>query len=48
MTDDEKATLGKALKIIEDKFGLHPALKGSLSQLYGYTSDGDGIPSCNA
>lgn len=43
VTDDEKATLGKALKIIEDKFGLHPALKGSLSQLYGYTSDGDGI-----
>ncbi|WP_353140863.1 AbiJ-NTD4 domain-containing protein [Acinetobacter pragensis] len=43
VTDDEKATLGKALKIIEDKFGLHSALKGSLSQLYGYTSDGDGI-----
>lgn len=44
VTNDEKATLGKALKIIEDKFGLHhPALKGSLSQLYGYTSDGDGI-----
>lgn len=43
VTNDEKATLGKALKIVEDKFGLHPALKGSLSQLYGYTSDGDGI-----
>ncbi|CAB1207441.1 AbiJ-NTD4 domain-containing protein [Acinetobacter bouvetii] len=43
ITNDEKATLGKALKIVEDKFGLHPALKGSLSQLYGYTSDGDGI-----
>ena len=43
VTDDEKATLGKALKIIEDKFGLHSALKGSLSQLYGYTSNGDGI-----
>ena len=43
VTNDEKATLGKALKVIEDKFGLHPALKGSLSQLYGYTSDSDGI-----
>lgn len=43
VTNDDKATLGKALKIVEDKFGLHPALKGSLSQLYGYTSDGDGI-----
>lgn len=43
VTTDEKATLGKALKIVEDKFGLHPALKGSLSQLYGYTSDADGI-----
>ncbi|NNG82144.1 AbiJ-NTD4 domain-containing protein [Acinetobacter sp. ANC 5378] len=29
--------------IIEDKLGLHPALKASLSQLYGYTSDADGI-----
>ncbi|WP_254433851.1 AbiJ-NTD4 domain-containing protein [Acinetobacter sp. Marseille-Q1618] len=43
VTHDEKATLGKALKLVEDKFGLHPALKGSLSQLYGYTSDSDGI-----
>lgn len=43
VTHDEKATLRKALKLVEDKFGLHPALKGSLSQLYGYTSDGDGI-----
>lgn len=43
VTQDDKATLGKALKIIEDKFGLHEALKKSLSQLYGYTSDADGI-----
>lgn len=43
ITNDDKATLGKALKVIEDKFCLHPALKNSLSQLYGYTSDGDGI-----
>jgi hypothetical protein len=31
------------LKIIEDKHGLHTVLKDSLSQLYGYTSDADGI-----
>ena len=43
VTNEDKATLGKALKIIEDKHGLHPALKGSLSQLYGYTSDANGI-----
>ena len=43
VTDDEKATLGQALKIIESKYGLHEALKKSLSQLYGYTSDADGI-----
>ena len=43
VTNEDKATLGKALKIIEDKYGLHAALKESLSQLYGYTSDADGI-----
>ncbi|WP_425916102.1 AbiJ-NTD4 domain-containing protein [Acinetobacter sp. TSRC1-2] len=43
VTNEDKATLGKTLKIIEDKHGLHAALKGSLSQLYGYTSDADGI-----
>lgn len=43
ITGNDKASLGQALKIIEDKFGLHEALKKSLSQLYGYTSDADGI-----
>ena len=43
VTQDEKTTLGQALKIIENKYGLHEALKKSLSQLYGYTSDADGI-----
>ncbi|RZF56823.1 hypothetical protein EXE30_00750 [Acinetobacter halotolerans] len=43
ITQDDKATLGKALKIIGEKYSLHAALKSSLSQLYGYTSDGDGI-----
>lgn len=43
ITQDDKATLGKALKIIEERYSLHAALKSSLSQLYGYASDGDGI-----
>lgn len=43
VTGNDKASLGQALKIIETKYGLHEALKKSLSQLYGYTSDGDGI-----
>ena len=29
--------------MIQDKVGLHGALKASLSNLYGYTSDEDGI-----
>lgn len=37
------ATLGQALKVIEDKHTLHPALKKSFSNLYGYTSEADGI-----
>lgn len=43
VTADSSATLGKALKLVDDKYGLHPALKSSLSSLYGYTSDADGI-----
>lgn len=43
VTNNDKASLGQALSIVEAKFGLHKALKGSLSQLYGYTSDSDGI-----
>lgn len=43
VTQNKKATLGDALKSIERTYGLHEALKKSLSQLYGYTSDSDGI-----
>lgn len=43
IADDSKATLGQALKKVEDKVGLHRALKASFSSLYGYTSDADGI-----
>jgi hypothetical protein len=43
VTGDTKATLGEALKVIEDAVGLHGALKAALSSLYGYTSDAEGI-----
>ncbi len=40
---DPKAELGKALKIIQEKIGLHPALLKGFLSIYGYTSDEDGI-----
>ena len=43
LTGDQNATAGAALNVIQDKVGLHGALKASLSNLYGYTSDEDGI-----
>lgn len=43
LTGDPKATLGAALKALEKKYSMHPALKSSLLALYGYTSDADGI-----
>jgi len=43
LTNDPKATLGQALKVIEKEHSLHSALKNSFSSLYGYTSDADGI-----
>ena len=43
ITKKEKSTLGQLLKLIEVKIGLHGALKAAFSQLYGYTSDKDGI-----
>ena len=46
ITGDSKATLGQALKIIENKINIHPALKIAFDKLYGYTSDEDGIRHC--
>ena len=47
ITDDKKATLGEAIKHIEDKgIKLHKALKSAFSALYGYTSNEGGI--CHA
>jgi len=43
LTGNPKATLGQALKEIEQENNIHPALKSSFSSLYGYTSDADGI-----
>lgn len=43
LTGDSKATLGKALAIIESKHKLHGALKTAYTALYGYTSDAGGI-----
>ena len=43
ITGNPKATLGQALKEIESKVGLHPALKSAFSSLYGYTSNAEGI-----
>jgi len=43
LVDDEKATLGAALKILEDKHNLHASMKSAFMKLYGYTSDAGGI-----
>lgn len=45
ITGDNNATLGAALKQIakDSKVELHGALRGAFEQLYGYTSDSDGI-----
>lgn len=44
LTRQPKATLGQALKMLEEKgIPLHPALKNSFLNLYGYTSDEKGI-----
>jgi hypothetical protein len=40
---NDKSTLGEALKIIDDKITIHPALKKALSNIYGYTCDAEGI-----
>jgi hypothetical protein len=45
ITGEDKATLGKALGKIEKegKIKIHPALKKAFENLYGYTSDAEGI-----
>ncbi len=43
ISGNDKATFGKAIKILEKKGFIHPALEDAFSSLYGYTSDADGI-----
>lgn len=43
ITENNKATLGEAIKKIEEKLPLHGSLKDAISKLYGYTSDENGI-----
>ena len=43
VADDDDATLGEAITILEKKGSVHPALKKAFSSLYGYTSNADGI-----
>jgi AbiJ N-terminal domain 4 len=44
LTGEAKATLGQALKKLEDKgIELHASLRNSFSSLYGYTNDAEGI-----
>lgn len=43
IVQDDKTTLGQALKIIERKHNIPGSLKSAFSALYGYTSDEGGI-----
>jgi hypothetical protein len=43
LTDNPKATLGDALKLLQRSGRLHAALQAGFSALYGYTSDEQGI-----
>lgn len=43
VAENPKATLADALKAIEKRGALHPALKDGFIKLYGYTSDEGGI-----
>ena len=43
VSGDPQAEFGKALKAIEARAPLHGALRSAFQQLYGYTSDSNGI-----
>lgn len=43
ISNDPKAELGKALKILKDKINLHGSLEQGFIKIYGYTSDSNGI-----
>lgn len=43
ISNNEKDSLGAALNKIKGKINLHPSLERGFKQIYGYTSDADGI-----
>jgi len=43
ISNNEKDSLGGALNKIKGKINLHPSLERGFKQIYGYTSDADGI-----
>jgi len=43
ISNNERDSLGGALDKIKGKINLHPALERGFKQIYGYTSDADGI-----
>jgi hypothetical protein len=43
LINGKKSTLGKTIDILESKIKIHGALKEAFSNLYGWTSDADGI-----
>ena len=43
ITDNSRATLGDALKVLTNNIEIHPPLQQSFIKLYGYTSDAEGI-----
>jgi hypothetical protein len=43
LMNGKKSTLGKTIDILESKVKIHGALKEAFSNLYGWTSDADGI-----
>lgn len=43
ITGKSNATLGSAIKEIEKRYAMHPALKKAFEALYGYTSDESGV-----
>jgi len=43
ISDDPRASLDDALRVMEARAPLHGALKSALRSLYGYTSDAEGI-----
>jgi hypothetical protein len=43
ITGNPKAQLGQAIKVLDAKIKIHPALQSAFSNLYGFTSDAGGI-----